>query len=526
MVYLLPEPGAGGPLGPYPLLDSGPSMNVLRVVPLLFACVAMLAQDQLPNLVIVFADDMGYGDPRVYNPRSRVPTPHIDALASRGMRFTDAHTASSVCTPSRYGLLTGRYPWRSRLPVGIVNSWGAAVIDRDRLTLGRALQQLGYRTACIGKWHLGWDWPVQGGGYLSDELEGVNVGPDYEPFGERIDFTRPVREGPTTRGFDYYFGDDVPNFPPYAFLENDRVLGSPTDRMPANKGQRAGPMLPRWDLWAAQPTITARAVAWLEQQALEPGTPFFLYMPLLGPHTPIVPDAASRGKSAAGPYGDWVHQMDTILGKVVSVLERTGAMDNTIVVFTSDNGSPARSGIGTSGPTGTVTELYSHVPNAPWRGLKADAWEAGHRVPLVIRWDGRVAPGTRNDRTVCLTDLFATISEVTGFEMPADAGEDSFSLLPLLLGEGRYLREVTVHHSLAGTFAVRRGAWKLILGDGSGGFSSPRGVSLDLGEDGPMQLYLLSEDPHERRNLAGQREDVRRTLLEVLAGIARAGRSR
>lgn len=206
--------------------------------------------------------------------------------------------------------------------------------------------------------------------------------------------------------------------------------------MPHNKGQRAGPMLREWDLWAAQPTITARAVARLEERAADPETPFLLYMPLLGPHTPIVPNAANRGKSKAGPYGDWVHQMDAIPGQLVGVLERTGAIENTIVLFTSDNGSPARSGIGTLGATGTVTELYSHVPNAPWRGLKADAWEAGHRVPFVIRWDGRVEPGSVSTRTICLTDVFAAMSEIIGFQMPQDSGEDSFSLRPLLFGKG------------------------------------------------------------------------------------------
>ncbi len=493
---------------------------------LTLACCALPAQDGRPNLVLVFADDLGYGDSGAYNPRSRIPTPHIDALVRKGMRFTDAHSASSVCTPSRYGLLTGRYPWRSRLPVGIVNSWGGAVISPDRLTLGKLLQQEGYRTACIGKWHLGWDWPLRGGGYLSSELDGVNVGPNYERIGERMDFSRPLRAGPTTRGFDYYFGDDVPNFPPYAFIENERVLGDPADRMPAHKSQRAGPMIRGWDLWAAQPTITARAVEWLEERAADPQTPFFLYLPLLGPHTPIVPAADHRGTSEAGPYGDWVHQMDGVLGRIVGALERTGAIRNTIVLFSSDNGSPARSGIGTIGGTGTVTELYSHVPNAPWRGLKADIWEAGHRVPLLVRWDGRIEPGTVSRRTVCLTDVFATISEIVGREMPEDAGEDSFSLLPLLLGSGGYRRTSVVHHSQRGVFAIRSGGWKLILGDGSGGFSFPKGRALRIGGDGPMQLYLLDEDPRERRNLISSRPDRRSSLGELLAAIDRDGRSR
>ena len=484
-----------------------------------------------PNLVIVFADDMGYGDPGVYNARSRAPMPNIDALAEKGLRFTDAHTASSVCTPSRYGLLTGRYPWRSRLPKGIVNSWGKPVIKRERLTLGKLLQGLGYRTAAIGKWHLGWDWPLQGGGYVSDEIDGINVGADYEAVGRRIDFSRPMRDGPTTRGFDYYFGDDVPNFPPYAFIENDRVMGEPTERMPRHKSQRAGPMMPGWDLWAAQPTITSRAIEWLEERAAEPESerkPFFLYVPLLGPHTPIVPGAEHRGVSQAGPYGDWVHQMDSILGRVVETLERCGLIENTIVLFTSDNGSPARSGIGTVGQTHTVTQLYSHVPNAPWRGLKSDAWEAGHRVPFIVRWDGRVAAGAVNDRTICLTDVLGTIAEITGVDLPEEAAEDSFSMASEWLGErpSRFARRSIVHQSGGGLFAVRKGDWKLILGDGSGGFSSPRGRVLSPEEEGPMQLYLLSEDPRERRNLAAARKDKVQELLQELRRLQHEGRSR
>lgn len=504
---------------------------MLRLASLLFFACSTLATAEQPNLVIVFADDMGYGDPQVYNPRSRVPTPNIDALAAKGMRFTDAHTASSVCTPSRYGLLTGRYPWRSRLPRGIVNSWGGPVIDRERMTLGSMLQSLGYRTAAIGKWHLGWDWPLEGGGHVSDEFDEVNVGADYEAVGRRVDFSRPVPEGPTTRGFDYYFGDDVPNFPPYAFIENDRVLGEPTERMPRHKSQRAGPMLPNWDLWAAQPTITARAIEWLEERAAEPADerkPFFLYMPLLGPHTPIVPNAEHRGSSDAGPYGDWVHQMDAILGRVVRTLEKGGLLENTIVLFSSDNGSPARSGIGTIGQTNTVTELYSHVPNAPWRGLKSDAWEAGHHVPLIVRWDGRVEAGSINDETVCLTDVFATIAEITGVDLPADSGEDSFSMAGDWLGEkGRpFERPSIIHQSGGGMFAVRKAGWKLILGDGSGGFSQPRGRVLAPDQDGPVQLYQLDEDPRERRNLSATRPDKVRELRAELLRLMAAGRSR
>ncbi len=506
----------------------GMRRTLFRIFAVFLLCVLGVAAKP-PNVVIVFADDMGYGDPRIYNPRSRVPTPHIDALAEVGMRFTDAHTAASVCTPSRYGLLTGRYPWRSRLPQGIVQSWGQPMIEEGRQTLGSALQALGYRTACIGKWHLGWDWPVGNGQYVSDELDGINPPAGrQEELGRRINFARPVRGGPTTRGFHHYFGDDVPNFPPYAFIENDRVLGNPTDRMPRHKGQRAGPMMPGWDLWMAQPTITAHALEWLDERARDPDTPFFLYMPLLGPHTPIVPSGEHRGTSEAGPYGDWVHQMDAALGKVVQSLERNGLLRDTVVVFSSDNGSPARSGLGMMDQIGTVTELYSHVPNAPWRGLKSDAWEAGHRVPLIVRWDSKVRAGTVSDAAVCLTDLFATIAEITGWEMEDDAGEDSFSLLPLLIPEEgrRFGRRRIVHISGGGMLAIREGPWKLILGSGSGGFSHPRGEKAAFDGDGPMQLYNLAADPSERVNVIGERPSKAQQLLNQLRNLRQAGRSR
>ena len=315
---------------PLQTLAAGRLKPIMRLttlgVPLLF-CAATLGATERPNIVIVFARTTWDSETHESTTRARRSRRRISmrwpsgACASRTpiRRPRSARPRATACLPDAI-------PGARALPQGIVNSWGGPVIEENRLTLGKALQAKGYRTACIGKWHLGWgNWPVQGGGYLSDELEGVNVGANYERYGERIDFRRPVRSGPTTRGFDYYFGDDVPNFPPYVFLEDDRVLGDPTDRMPVNKGQRAGPMLPRWDLWTAQPTITARAVAWLAERAAEPDQPFFLYMPLLGPHTPIVPNADHRGKSAAGPYGDWVHQMDAALGQIVATLEAAGS---------------------------------------------------------------------------------------------------------------------------------------------------------------------------------------------------------
>ncbi len=476
-----------------------------------------------PNIVIVLADDLGYGDPGCYNDESKVLTPHIDRLASRGMRFTDAHTPTSVCTPTRYGLLTGRYCWRTPLKKSVLWPWDPPLVEPDRLTLPAMLREHGYRTACIGKWHLGWDWPLAGGGFVSDEFAGHTI-PEKQrlAFGHRIDFHRATRNGPTTRGFDIYFGDDVPNFPPYCFIEQDRTVGIPSVEKPPAMFGHPGPALAAWDLSLVMPTITQRAVQFIEQQQATPERPFFLYMPLTAPHTPIAPSPHFVGKSKAGWYGDWVHQVDWSLGQVIAALERTGVADNTLVVFTSDNGSPQRDGTNMNGPTGSV-KRFGHDPSRPWRGMKSDAWEGGHRVPFLAAWSEHVPAGVKSDEPIILTDLMRSIARVVDHELPAGAAEDSFDILPVLLGQqpSQPVRDHLIHHSGGGVFAIRQGSWKLILGRSSGGFTR-----YEPPADAPAgQLYNLADDPGEQDNRYAEHPEIVARLTGLLEKYQTAGRT-
>ncbi len=468
-----------------------------------------------PNIVYILADDMGYGDPGCQSPASKVPTPHLDGLAGQGIRFTDAHSPSAVCTPTRYGLLTGRYCWRTRLKRGVLGPWAPPLIAPDRLTVAKLLKQHGYRTACVGKWHLGWDWPTKDGQAADRKRSGKNV-----------DFTQSIKNGPTTRGFDTYFGTAVPNYPPYCFIENDRTVGLPTATKPKSMFGHPGPMLPGWKLVDILPSLADRATRYIRDAAKSPDRPFFLYVPLTAPHTPIVPAPAFRGKSQAGHYGDFVHQVDWTVGQIIRALGETDLADNTLVIFTSDNGSPARNGENASGPTGSVIKEYGHNPNSPLRGMKADIWEGGHRVPFLARWPKRIRPGTVSDELICHVDLLATCAAVLGVKLPAGAGEDSYNILPALLGEPRDkpIREALVHHSGNGRFAIRQGKWKLIVGLGSGGWTQPRTAKPQPG--GPRgQLYDMGNDLAEHDNLWMKKPDVVKRLTALLERYKSQGRS-
>ena len=479
-----------------------------------------------PNIVFILADDMGYGDARCYNPESKVPTPNIDQLAAQGMRFTDAHSPSSVCTPTRYAFLTGRYAWRTGLKNSVLWPWDPPLIEDERVTIPEMLRatRAQYATAAIGKWHLGWVWPSKDGKPIKQTIRQIARG-EREALAQRIDFTKPVTGGPLDHGFDRYFGDDVPNFPPYTFFDDDRIVEQPTDKKPGWMFGWAGPMAPDWDLVAVQPAITEKAIEYIKSRE-DRGEPFFLYMPLNIPHTPIVPNKPYQGKSEAGRYGDFVYQVDAIVGRVLQALEEADLADNTIVIFTSDNGSPARSGENDNGATHSVTKETGHVPNAPWRGLKADIWEAGHRVPHIVRWPGVVKPGTTSDQIVCHVDWYATFAEIHGMKLADDQAEDSFSMLPILRGEDRPIRHTLVHHSANGTFAIRVGDWKLIEGNlGSGGFSRPNRVAPK--PDGPQgQLYNLKDDPKEANNLWIDEPERVKAMQAELDAIRDSGRSR
>jgi arylsulfatase A-like enzyme len=494
---------------------------VALAVPLIAACLCgttLGAPPRRPNILVILADDLGFGDVRCNNPdRGRIPTPAIDRLCSQGMRFTDAHSSSGVCSPSRYTLLTGRYHWRTG-KAGIVDVFGPPLIAPGRPTVATMLRRQGYRTAAIGKWHLGWDWPIPGdrmalfrGMPAKDELE---VTPRHAAAWRQV-FDNPIPGGPTARGFETYFGTDVPNWPPYCFIENDRTVGVPAAFLPPgllgnNLASLQGPALPGWKLEPILPALADRAAAFIAEAAAGPG-PFFLYLPLTSPHTPLAVTPEWSGRSGLNRYADFVMETDSAVGRVLDALERSGAAENTLVLFTSDNGCAPYIGA-------KELENMGHFPSGPFRGYKSDVWEGGHRVPFIVRWPGVVAPGGTSGQLVHHADLMATLASITGSPLPDDAGEDSTSFLPILRGLDRPTRSSAVSQSMKGLLAVRRGPWKLIFGRGSGGWTP--------GNDRePAQLYNLDTDPGETTNLLSSESRIASELTALMGSIVRDGRS-
>ncbi|HEV3136473.1 MAG TPA: arylsulfatase [Pirellulales bacterium] len=454
-----------------------------------------------PNVVLILADDLGYGDLGCYNDQSKIPTPRIDRLAREGMRFTDAHTPCSVCSPTRYGLLTGRYAWRTRLKSGVLNGYSRALVEPGRLTLASLLKEQGYRTACVGKWHLG-------------------LGTD-----EPADYGKPLTPGPNSVGFDESFVLPASlDMPPYVFVENERVTIAPSDKIAGGEMRRRGgngfwregAIAPGFKHADTLPTLAGRATGFVGRQT--PERPFFLYFALTAPHTPWMPTNEYRGRSGAGYYGDFVAQVDATVGKVLDALEQRHLADNTLVIVTSDNGAHWLS---------SDIEQWRHRANGSWRGQKADLWEGGHRVPFIVRWPGKVAPNGRSDELICLTDCMATLAAIVGTKLPAAAGEDSFDVLPVLLGQksAHPVREAIVHHSSDGTFAIRQGVWKLATKLGSHGFSDPKDIEPQ--PHGPTgQLYDLSIDPAESHNRWLEQPEIVERLTKLLAGYQKQDRTR
>ena len=500
-------------------------------------------KSKYPNVVIIYADDLGYGDVQSYNPgNGKISTPNIDGLAAEGMRFTDAHSSSAVCSPSRYTLLTGRYHWRTRLQSGIVGLFGAPLIKPDRLTVSGLAKQHDYQTACIGKWHLGWDWPIPEGKreLFSSRQKNVIATDEHRIAWEEV-FSQPIPGGPTAVGFDEYFGTAVPNWPPYCFIENDRTIGIPTEFGAArlfakNQASLQGPSLENWELESILPALGGRSVNFIERMAKSPD-PFLLYLPLTSPHTPLSVNKDWKGKSGLSLYADLVMETDAIVGKVLDALEKSGQAGNTVVIFTSDNGCAPYVGNTTVEESRDTTfknwpwdrkkredmpvaamEEKGHYPSGPLRGYKSDVWEGGHRVPFIVRWPGTVKPGSSSSLLVHQADIMATIADIFGAPLPPDAGEDSFSLLPLLHGDDNPVRENAVSASISGFPSLRLGSWKLILGSGSCGWSP--------GGDGePIQLYNLKKDLGETENLAGElpeRVSEMKALMETLIANGRS----
>ncbi|MBK1825613.1 sulfatase family protein [Haloferula rosea] len=468
-----------------------------------------------PNIVILYADDLGYGDLGCYNPDSKIPTPHLDKLAASGMRFTDGHSSSGICTPSRYALLTGRHHWRDFH--GIVNALGKSVFKKDQLTLPQMLQEKGYATACIGKWHLGWDWDaIRKPGTPKKSI-------DHQHF----DWSKPVPGGPLDHGFDHYFGDTVINFPPYAWIEDDKLVTAPntTLRKPAAETKegnwecRPGPAMDDWDFYQVLPTLTKKAVRYVEGRKGNT-QPFFLFVPFPSPHAPIIPNDEFDGTSKAGPYGDFVHQTDDSCGRILKALEESGHADNTIVIFTADNGPEyyafARD------------QKYDHWSPAPLRGLKRDIYEGGHHVPFLIRWPGLTKPGSVSPELISQVDFMATLAAAVGFELPDDSAHDSHDFLPYLRGNSETgPRDSMVHNTKKDHYAYRDGDWLLI--DAKTGYLRQAPKEWNEKHNQPkddgsaVELYNLAEDIGQKNNLATKHPERVAAMQKALSEDQKRG---
>lgn len=461
-----------------------------------------------PNVIYILADDLGYGDVRILNPQGKIPTPHMDRLAAGGIIFTDAHSTSSVCSPSRYSILTGRYNWRSSMKYGVLNGYSPRLIEKGRMTVAAFLKQEGYHTACIGKWHVGMDWP---------QNDGTAPGSSANP--KKIDYVKPIQGGPTSLGFDSFFGISASlDMVPYVFIENDRATELPTAEKDWGRKGAGGPSFEGIDVL---PTLTRKAVQYISARAADAksGKPFFLYLPLASPHTPILPTPEWQGKSGLNKYADFVMQTDATVGALLDALDKEELAENTLVVMTSDNGCSREA---------KFPELLAkgHNPNHHFRGSKSDIWEGGHRVPFLVRWPARVKSGTTSDQLVSQTDFFATCAEIVGEKLGDETAEDSVSMLPALLGQAeKPSREAIVHSAIFGAFAIRQGPWKLVLAADSGGWSDPQPGSDEAAKMPPVQLYDLSKDIGETRNVQAEHPEIVARLRELLQKYISDGRS-
>ncbi len=499
--------------------------RVSAIFSIIFVGIAWAKQ---PNVLILYADDLGFGDLGCYNNKSRIPTPNLDRLASESLRFTDGHSSSGICTPSRFAMLTGRHHWRDFH--GIVNAFGGSVFKPERLTLPEMLKEKGYKTAAIGKWHLGWNWDA----IRNKEVRAITVqegrrkkqqlGP------EAFDWTKAIPNGPLNHGFDYYFGDTVINFPPYCWIENDKVVKAPDTLMQTGKWKkikeggwecRPGPMVTGWDPYENIPTTTKKGVDYIKEAA-KAEEPFFLYFAYPAPHAPIIPNDEFDGKSKAGPYGDFVYETDHSIGQLLQALKDSGQAENTIVIFSADNGP----------------EHYAYARDAkfdhwsahPFRGLKRDSYEGGHHVPFLVKYPGVTMAGTVNDALVSQIDIMATLASVVGYDLPdKNAAEDSHDLLPLLKGQVKSIRTSHIHNTFDHTWAFREGDWVLVTGK-SGHHSRVTKEWLKKHdypktESKQPRLFNLREDIGQRNDLAAKHPEKVKAMEASLARIREQGYS-
>jgi len=474
--------------------------TILRLGLLLAAGSAWAAEK--PNVILVMADDLGIGDVSPTNPNCKIKTPYLQKMADEGMTFLDAHTPSSVCTPTRYGLLTGRYNWRSRLARGVLNGRSNHLIPAGRPTIGHLLKSAGYHTSMIGKWHLGWDWAREG---------------------KKIDFTKQVKNGPDINGFDQYYGHcGSLDMPPYVWVDTGKVTAQPKREEGVTKKEdpygwyRTGPIAPDFKIDEVLPHLFDKTVERVKERVKE-DKPFFIYLPLPAPHTPIVPAPPFKGASGINPYADFVQQVDHHMGELIAAVKSAGVDESTMIIFTSDNGCSPEGNFEVLGKKG-------HDPSGGYRGHKADIYEGGHRVPLIVRWPGKVVAGVKKQDLACLTDIYSTLEEITGQQRKALGGEDGYSLWPTLSGKGKTARKSLISHSIGGSFAIREGDWKLCLCRGSGGWSAPReNVAKQQGLP-EMQLFNLKADPAESKNLVKDQPEKVKELLALLDQQVKSGR--
>lgn len=463
-----------------------------------------------PNVVILYADDMGVADISYGNPKAKIQTPYLDTLAQQGMTFTDGHSSSGICTPSRFALLTGQHHWRRFH--NIVGAFGETVFKPDDFTIAKMFKQKGYNTGCFGKWHLGWDFKaiVKPGVDFNDPKQQVKA--------DSYDWTKPFPDGPLDQGFDYYFGDGTINFPPYCWIENDRFLTIPSKPVIKSKplagagSFRPGPMAEGWSPYDILPTVTEKTVEWIKKQ--DKDKPFFAYLAFNSPHYPIVPNKEFHGRSQAGYYGDFMIETDAMVGKIMDALEKSGLAENTIVVFTADNGAEnlAYSRI----------EEFGHWSSGDFRGLKRDIYEGGHRVPFIVKWPKQIAPGTISDEVINQVDLAATFADIIDYNLAESDAIDSYNFLPVFKGE-KYkspLRKATVQNTYAKSFALRQSDWVYMTSTGVKPNSTTKLKKHDLDLIDKKEtnlLFNLKDDPRQAKNISAnfpERVEKMKALLE------------
>ena len=462
-----------------------------------------------PNVIFVLADDLGIGDVSPTNPKSKIKTPHLQTMADEGITFMDAHSSSAVCTPTRYGVLTGRYNWRSRLARGVLSGTSNHLIPSERATVGHLLQKAGYHTQMIGKWHLGWDW--------------AKADPSQKKWKD-IDFTKPVKNGPDINGFSNYYGHcGSLDMPPYVWVDTGEITAQPNREEGVDRNEdpygwyREGPIGPDFRIDQVLPHLFEKSVAYVKERDKKK-KPFFLSLPLPAPHTPIVPVPPYKDASKMNPYADFMMQVDGHMGSLFTAIKEAGVDENTLVFFTSDNGCSNQANF-------EKLAEFGHDPSAGYRGHKADIYEGGHRVPMIVRWPKGIKAGQKTNALACLTDLYDTMRDITGQKKIDLGGEDSFSLVPAFKGKSKTNRSTLISHSISGHFSIRQGDWKLCLSAGSGGWSAPKENEAKKQGLAPIQLFNLKQDKAERKNLQLKNKAKVQELIEVLDKEVRNGRS-